>query len=1045
MMKNTSLPILGLFMMLLFQSLETNAAENASGGKPLMYGSYLPERVGKELDVKERRLIYKPDRELLYDFDAPDALGKVTASGGDVEVSPEYYMSDCNSLLWRSQAGGSLSFQTGGFVLRPGERGESFIYAYSFSVGLFLKEQPKDDPVPTFRLELLSPEGKTLYEIQIYLHRTGWNMSAVDPALPLGTKIGSIRLVSLNKGPVSVCLDNLMIHYAYSNPTRGIYQPVVYYESHVLSEKNEASPEELLAFQTITDRIIQPPSPLKRIPDEKMKELEDWFSYWKVDTKGEFANGLLPYIFQSSVPGNKGTWITYTNPMYRDNQNLCANMKQFGSYWAACQDPEQKARLRKMFVGLVRLAVTYGCIPSPWYNGRGFAEGVFYGRDALKEEGLLEPVSRLIIMQYWVDQILQQPSPLAWSNPPGFAKAQEAGKTPVNWPNSADSLLTGSKSLILSLLIYPKAANFHKISEYYSNVAFDYAPSTHGVFKPDGCVFHHWGNRVEDYGMGGFSGACEVLWWLSGTPFRVLQPGHERLLHVADVYRKITLADGSLGTPDNRRNEDQSERGGYQVHASFLNLARSGMPDGSSDIMPEMASAYLALNGSSFHKEHKEDFDRFVQAGIKPALPPDSIATMNYAGIQIRRKQDWVLYLWGLSKKAYHTEYVRKGFLFYNIGSLELVEEGRLHAMWSKRGVWLKQVTSGMTPGYHPSYAPCVTALEADWSKLEQANYQNGSDEFVGGVSMEKPYAVFVQNYRAPDVQNTRQTVAGKLSFRKAYFTFDQTVVALGRDISSQGLKLFTGVLQERSSDTAPGIIWGSDGKSCKELGKGMDSAAVSWASTHENNLGAWFFPGQRVCGADGILEAGSTSGEFARLWLDHGECSDGSYGLIYKVRPQAGEMAEFAKRMTGQEPPIRIVCDTPKLLAVSESLNGVVTTGCIFYQNTDATGTGPLLAADAPCLVVTRLPADGNRLSLAVADPVLRNSPDKSNPFGYSQPVTVRLTLDRKWSLKETKKTMGVPVPTVKVTSSDDGKTFVEIECRNGLTTEMTLSSSNG
>ena len=73
MMKNKCLSILGLFMMLLFQSLETNAEENASGGKPLMYGSYLPERVGKELDVKERRLIYKPDRELLYDFDAPDA------------------------------------------------------------------------------------------------------------------------------------------------------------------------------------------------------------------------------------------------------------------------------------------------------------------------------------------------------------------------------------------------------------------------------------------------------------------------------------------------------------------------------------------------------------------------------------------------------------------------------------------------------------------------------------------------------------------------------------------------------------------------------------------------------------------------------------------------------------------------------------------------------------------------------------------------------------------------------------------------------------
>jgi len=1003
---------------------------------PEVYGNYIPAHLGKLGDMQSHGIIFQSDRELLYDFDGEHPMEGVHIEGGRGEMSSDYFMTRGRSLLWHTGEGGAIIFDAGLKLQQP--RGNRF---YNLSMGLFLASRNEREPAPSFQVELVDDQSTVRYNTTLYLHRVGWNLLTVSPGVPLGTRIAKIRLSRMSGPPVSVYLDNLMLGGFVGVETPGILLPVVYFERAESDASRLLLPDEREAFQTIADRILRPVRPIAHLGEATVKAYETWRNAWNIEKKGHFANGEFPLSYYRTTPGDtRVDSSSYT--MYNRNQEFCGTLGRLGFDYASCQDPAQKARLRACLVDMVRLAVTYGGMPTAWYNGRGLVEGVYYGRDALEAEGLLGPISRQVIMQYGVDRILDTPP--VWEKPPLRPELSMNGPEFI-WRTSADDLNTGSKSTVLTVLLEPdsvkKATNLKKLSTWYSRVALSYAPNANGTLKPDGSCFHHWGNRFDNYGRAGFRGASDVLFWFSGTPFHIEREAHERLLHMGETFWKMAFSDGGIGAPD-------YFCPGISFSEIILNLARSGTPDGQSAVNPIFAGMFMGMTSAPLQRDHQDLMKAWKQAGILPRTSRDSITTLSYAGMQIRRKDDWALTIWGHSKDSYHTQYLRDGFLFYNIGGLGFVEENKKHAMWLD----LKQPNLGgrgcpmdkcLAAGYHPSFAPCVTAVRAEWKTLGQGYYQHGSGAFSGGVSLGDHFGVYVQTFDAKSNPRTYgNTVGCDLAFRKTFFSFDQKVVALGRNIrTGKGQQAFTGVLQEPSEPTMPGVVLGGLLGAGKDLESGIPSETLRWAETAEKNLGVWFFPGQMIRREEGQLANGPRTGHMTRLYVEHGtnaEAGSASYGFIYTIRPHPGEMAAFASEMDSRSAPIRLLQDEDSLQVVSDVTQGA--TGYVFYKGGETHGTDLFFAADAPCLIMTQSKENGKSVALAVSDPNMHMEPTKENPYGYSMPAEIRITIRGGWILKETVATVGLPPPQVKVDSDGKGNTIIQVAVVDGLSTEMHL-----
>ena len=180
------------------------------------------------------------------------------------------------------------------------------------------------------------------------------------------------------------------------------------------------------------------------------------------------------------------------------------------------------------------------------------------------------------------------------------------------------------------------------------------------------------------------------------------------------------------------------------------------------------------------------------------------------------------------------------------------------------------------------------------------------------------------------------------------------------------------------------------------------------------------------------------------RLYLEHGKEAEkdaASYGLVYLIRPGEGERGAFAQEMASLAAPIRILKDEKNVQVVADASQNV--TGYVFYRAGETHDAGPILSANVPCLAVAQMKDDGKRLDLAVSDPDMHINITPENPFGYSQPTTVHLTVTGLWKLKEAVNTIGLPLPQVKVEADGKGNTLIQAVVKDGLAAELHLRAS--
>ena len=153
--------------------------------------------------------------------------------------------------------------------------------------------------------------------------------------------------------------------------------------------------------------------------------------------------------------------------------------------------------------------------------------------------------------------------------------------------------------------------------------------------------------------------------------------------------------DGYAGPPDNRH---------ILGSLQFWILAAAGTPDGSKVVDPETGAFALAFSPPGILDQKSSRY--LEKFGIRPAKRPDSNLMLSYAGVNIHRYKNYQVYTRGSSRYVYHTQYVRKGFLFYNIGGLEVSRDCELNPIQKKPGGCYEG-----SDGYNFSLAPAVTSM----------------------------------------------------------------------------------------------------------------------------------------------------------------------------------------------------------------------------------------------------------------------------------------------------------------------------------------------
>ncbi len=1012
-------------------------------------GNYLPKRILNSSDPNNTGMIFYPTYDVMYDFDTAIPTTGVSVENGTIAINNLYYMTEGNSLKWTTTIGSALTF------VAPMTFGSSYPDSSvpMISVGLFQEQMPSDGKIRSFSVEFIDTYGKTAYVLNIYLRKTGWNILCTVPTIAKGTSIKTVRIKQKSGLGGDVFVDNFMF---YLNQTQdnwpqtaqildsiSAFDRVLYYPTKVLTS------DETQAFKTISDKVMPPLTAVSSKSASIMAAYKVIYDSLKISTTGNFANGMNPLPYHRARPGEIRDLGSYA--VYKFNEKICTNLMNMGKDYNAVQDVAQKALLKKYIIDIVRLCLTYGGMPDTYYNGRGFADGVYYAKDALQEAGLLDRIVEQLKMMGELGTILYTehrfdnvPDMMWWQG----AYQRTAPIATFYWRMNADDLNTQHRAVMLSIIAgadnAEKARDLYRLSDWLSNISLRYGPGTQDCLKPDGSWFHHWGNRFDNYGWtGAWSGATDYLYWFSQTPFKISKEAHETLLHMAQVRFKLIQKDGYVGPADYMQKLSST---------GLLSLARSGTSDGSSKIEPEMASYWMSFPNDASYTSSSNSSDKtaYVNAGIKAVDTPQMNHTLSYAGRNIHRRSDWLLYTRMISQDFYHTQYERDGALFYTIAGIDLLETGKRNSQQLVYGQEMggratANPTYQFSYGYNLNRAPGVTSVDVDYSKLKQLYYQEGSSPFVGGVSMKSGNGLFAGSFDATQNSAYNLTAAATLKFQKSFFYFDNQIVCLASGISSTNTgSVQTGLFQELMNADDDSIYL-SNGSVLKDTLIDQyfvsDIANWNWIINNTGNMGIYLTKGQNVHLFKGTQTFGPQTGKIVSAYIEHGTgLTDAGYEYIMCIRPTVDSMKNIANSMKSSIPPFRILQRDKKAHIVYCERNKTI--AYVIFDSSTTLPSSIVSNVSSPCTLITEMKPDGT-LALGLADPDLHNTETTANPFRWSMPVEITLTLKGLWKLKDQVITKGVDAPVIKTSINLNGTTSVTISCKDGLTTECLLEKN--
>jgi len=706
-------------------------------------------------------------------------------------------------------------------------------------------------------------------------------------------------------------------------------------------------------------------------------------------------------------------------PDLRSPASMSALAYQVARAYRDSNDAQQRGRLAEAFLLIADYLHDQGFQAGSGFRGTGLGvDAVILMRDVLAQAGRLQPHLDFLLYSSGAGAFFVEGDAYVRSNMDFYAYTvphllrqcfiQVEVTEQVRWLNAFKAMLERS-------MLQPASA-----------------------LKVDGSAYHH-GGHYHSYAQNAFGALPRLFQELSDTPWRLSAEAHERLRRAMLAQR---IYANQLDLPLSLKGRSPfAPRYGVILPGGLQGLdalARLGTPDGTQEIDPEVAAAYLRLVPEAVNEEP------YRSLGIAPEPEPNGTFVMPYAGLLCHRRDNWLAsvkgqskYVWGSERQAQRNCYG----LFQGLGHLEILAGGTpVTAEASGREAlgWDWRRFEGTTVPQLP-----LETIDKGWTSTSTT--VRSPETFVGGLSHQGRQGIFAMILNQA-MRPENKTLTG----RKSWFFSDGQVICLGSDISCDEAQYPTqttlcqkALPANEQGEFLPTPLDGADFTAFPEE-RTLDEANPHWFIDVQQT-GYYLPAGQNVTVARkhqmsrDMFDVADTEGDFLTAWIDHGKApSTASYEYVLVVRatPEAmqGLAAEPSYRVIQRDQAAHIVWHT-----------AARRWSCVFFvpqevtPHTVATETLPIKAVDRPCLIMAEALRDG-QLDVSVADP------DLNLEEGANKPQPLRVTLRGAWRLLEATGTVCAwPLPdareNVRIVSADAAETVLEILCEHGASYDIRLA----
>ncbi|MFC8537582.1 polysaccharide lyase 8 family protein [Streptomyces sp. NPDC057249] len=497
------------------------------------------------------------------------------------------------------------------------------------------------------------------------------------------------------------------------------------------------------------------------------------------------------------------------------------------------------------------------------------------------------------------------------------------------------------------------------------NSLFRYTTSGDGFYEDGSFVQHSVVAYTGSYGTVLLGGAAWLLSLLAGSAWAVTDPAVSVMYEAVERSFVPVIFDGLMMDAVRGRAVSRERAGdhrdGAAAVAAILLLA-TGAPAGPAERWRALVKGWLTRNRTtpftSLATLPQLALAKAVLADGEVRPAPRTTGCSVFADMDrvVHRRPGWACTL-SLSSKR--------------ISAYEAGNGENLHGWYTGDGMTylydgddLGQYNDGFWPTVDPYRLPGTTV---DTRPREDLGTGAGTSTYrppnavAGGAALDGRYgAAAMELIGAP---------GSSLRARKAWFLFDNTVVALGAGITSDGGHPVETVVENRNlgADGRHRLL--VDGVPCP--GTGAPERA-RWA--HIEGVGGYVLPGgaalrslrEERTGSWRAIDTGADTGgstdpvtrRYLTLWLDHGPSPDGA-DYAYVLLPGA---SAAATAVWSASRPVRVLANDTTAQAVEDRRTGL--TAVHFWT----AGTAAGITASGPATVLVR--RRGARVSVAVADP---------------------------------------------------------------------------
>lgn len=607
------------------------------------------------------------------------------------------------------------------------------------------------------------------------------------------------------------------------------------------------------------------------------------------------------------------------------------------------------------------------------YNFREIAPSMCLARPLLEATGNLDYYADL--MCYWAD-------------------VQNHRKLPQEsmMEGYCDMWLTQLPSKVYALALMPnspkKVREYQLFQRWMSNSVLP-TLGTFGGIKPDGMVFHHWGN-YPGYSAGAIEGMGVYLQATKQTSYQLSDEALVSIGKALEAFLYFSQGD---------------EKG------MGWGWATSGRAPLSGTVTTGMIDMMKAFKMGNYPQGNK---------------------VYNYAAMDVHRMNNWVAIMKGYNKHVWCTEsYAAQNRFgrYLSYGTLQIIPEGAPDSKYYKSDGWDWNRFSGATI----VYLPLDSLVNPNKSTLVAL-----SDEvFAGASNLKGKNGVFAQKMHESDYP----TFTPSHRARKSMFTFDDVIVCLGTGIENNNKQFHTEtVLWQQALSDKEGIA--INGKLIKDFpveGKNENREAT-WLTDPMGN--SYFIAnGQEVMYKNSLQKSRNhqntkdTENNYSVAYLNHGiSPKDASYHYFVAVQPSKERDKELKKLIQKGVFPYQVLQQDNKAHIVASTMMKL--TDYAIFEAQEFQGKGELLAADGEALVMIQNEDVG--LAMSVCHPHLNlekacDSPNEREYRGASRPMVMKLTLAGEWRIGRDDKR-------VEFISVAHGKTVIRVSCVDGIPVEFNL-----